>query len=170
MPTIIGTQLPTIALAVEQALLGSVNAGDISNIYWVEENSEPPPGRTGQRDVILYQMDDSFEGSESSTVVGSGRGCAILSGMRVAVRTSLASDRGGSRKDWFIDHEPFITALQDTLIDFFPEDADGNALTIEGFVPTRSVTPAKARDVVTWGQTVCSFKFNYVPTLSSIVP
>ncbi len=170
MATIIPTDLPTIALAVEQALLAAGDIGDLSNVYWVTEGEEPPPGRTGQRDVLLYQMDDDFEGSESSTVVGSGRGAAIRSGMRVAVRTSLASDSGGTRKDWFIAHEPFITGLTDTLMVFFPEDVDGNALTIEGFIPTRTNSPDKLRDVETWGYSVASYKFHYIPDVSSVVP
>ncbi len=170
MPTVIPSDLPTIALAVEQELLANGDIGDLSNVYWVSDGEEPPPGRTGQRDVLLYQMDDSFDGSESSTVVGSGRGAAILSGMRIAVRTSLAADRGGTRKDWFIDHEPFVTSLINTLMVFFPEDVNGNALTIEGFVPTRNTTPDKQRDVLTWGYTVASFKFHYTPSVSSVVP
>ena len=170
MPSLIVTDVSTIAAAVETALLAASNVGDISNIYWVEEGSTPPPGITGQRDIILYQVDDDFEGSESSTVVGSGRGAAIKAGLRIAVRNTLALDRTATRKDWFIANDKLVTSLLDTLMEFFPVDANQNALTIEGFVPTNVTAPSKDRDAMTWGQEIAAFKFHYLPGVGSVIP
>ncbi len=132
--------------------------------------NEPPPGQTGQRDVILSEMDDDFAGSQSSTVVGSGKGCAIKSGLRVGLRTSLASDPVGTRRQWAIVHQPLITALMDTLTEFFPVDADENAMTIEGFIPTVAKASDRNKDVTTWGQTLAVFEFHYTPLFSSVTP
>lgn len=168
MAKLIPSDLPTIAQAVEQKLLSFGNAGDITNIYWVEEGQLPPPVQTGQRDILLYELPDDFEGSESSTVVGSGRGAAIRSGLNVAIRTSRALDNSGTRKQWFINHRPMINSLLDALMDFFPEDGQHNALTVEGFVATKNTTPERMRDTTTWGYSVASFKFHYLPSITGV--
>lgn len=170
MAQVIASDIPTIARAVEQALLAAANVGDLSNIYWIEDGQMPPPGITGQRDVILTELDDDFAGSQSSTVVGSGRGCAIKSGLRVALRTSLALDRHSTRRQWAIEHQPLINAITNTLTIFFPVDVDGNALTIEGFCPIVNKGSDRLRDTETWGQTIAEFHFHYVPSFSSVTP
>ena len=81
-PTLIPTNLPTIMQAAEQQMLNFTSpitnqpiAGDISNIYWVEEDNEPPPAETGQRDILLAMLGDTpvnVQGDMRFTLVKSG--------------------------------------------------------------------------------------------------
>lgn len=171
MPTLIQTNLPTILQAVEQQLLNyysqitsSTVVHDLTNIYWIFPEEEPIPSQTGQRDVLLALHPDKLVNIE-----GDGRFAKILSGFDVYLRSSNASDRRSTKRDWMIAHRTLIDALNDALMGFFPEDDGGDALTIEGLVLDTNATPAKNRDSKTWGQTVGTYKFHYLPKLDTTV-
>jgi len=171
MPSVIATDMPTIALAVEQQLLTFTSAitgipvcGDISNIYWVDQRSVPEPVTTGKRDVLLEFMDD-----QAVNVEGDGRFAKLRSGMRLWLRTSLASDRRGTRKDWFTDNRTKVNGLLDAMMGFFPVDAQQNALTIDGFVITQNDAPLSNRDPSIWGYCISSYVFHYLPKINTSI-
>jgi hypothetical protein len=187
-PSLIPTNLTIIMQAVEQQLLGYVSpvtgnaiVGDISNVYWVEVGDEPPPAQTGQRDILLAMLPDV-----PTNVQGAMRFTEIKSGLTIYLRSTLAADRRGTKRDWMIAHRLLVDAMMDAMMDFFPVDANENALTIEGFVigdegeggegnaaPTRAkVAPGNESKKTTWGQTVGTYRFHYIPniTLTTLDP
>ena len=166
MATVIGTDLTIIAQAVEQELLTAAVAGDISNIYWIEQGEEPPPGQTGQRDILLAQRPDETAGT---SIVGAGRFTEVYAGLDVYLRSTLALDRRSTRRDWFIAHRALINGVMNALMGFFPEDAASNALTIEGFILDRNAAPVRDRSAETWGYTVGTYRFHYVPSIDHTV-
>ena len=166
----INTNLPTIAQAVEQQLLTYQSplmskpiVGDVSNIYWVFPGDTPDqvPGRTGQRDVLLIFIPDV-----SVNVQGDGIFAMLASGMEINIRTTLASDRSGTRKDFLIAHAAFKDGLMDAMSDFFPTDTSGNALTCEGFVIDTNTATDPTRNTLTWGYTISKYRFHYRPNVS----
>lgn len=168
MPAPIGTSLPVIAQVVEQQLLtfesvitSAAVCGDISNIYWVEDGEQPTPGRTGQRDVLLIERPDIAE-----NIIGDGRFAMMSSGMDLALRSTVALDPSGNKKTFLIAHRLLIDALLDAMMGFFPVDDDNNALTIEGFILDGNAAPVKRSDSLTWGYTLSSYKFHYLPNIN----
>ncbi len=167
MPSLLQTNLPEIMQAVEAQLLSFIpidtnvaNVGSVSNIYWVFGGDEPPPGLTGQRDILLVERDD-----KPTNIVGEGRFAEMYAGLDINLRTSLASDRNSTWKDWMIKHAQLRDALLDAMMGFFPVDADQNAYTIEGFVLDTNSTPLKG-DPGTWGRTVGTYRFHYLPSVN----
>lgn len=168
MATILQTDLPTILQQVEQQLLSYVSpvtgkavAGDISNIYWIFPEEEPDPGTTGQRDLIFAIHEDEPINRE-----GDGRFAKYKSGFDVYLRTSLVSDRPKTKRDWLLNHRPQVNAMIDSLDGFFPQDMNGNAYTIEGLVLKKNAKPEKQRDSQSWGKTIASFEFHYLPNIN----
>lgn len=178
MPSLIPSDLPTIMQAVEQQLLTYVSpiteatvVGDISNVYWVFKGEEPPPGETGQRDILLAEHGDEF-----TNIQGAGRLTEIKSGLDIYLRMTLASDRKGTHKQYMIKQRQLVNALMDAMMGFFPVDEEDNALTIEGFClggamnaagnnDPRTVMDVTRTKATTWGQLVSSFSFHYVPNI-----
>lgn len=178
-PTVIPSDLPTIMQAVETQLLTYVSpitqapvCGDISNIYWLMSGDTPPqPANTGQRDVLLAERADDADRS----IVGGGRiGAWVYSGLDVYLRSSYAVDRVNTRKQWMITHARMANALLDALMtggtggSFYPQDAQQNALTIEGFVWDQKAAPVKNRDAELWGYSIATFRFHYVPNIAVV--
>jgi hypothetical protein len=168
MPALIPSSLPVILQTVEQQLLNYVSpitgnpvAGDISNIYWIFPEEEPPPGTTGQRDILFAVHPD-----KATNVQGAGRFTELASGFDVYLRSTLAADRRGTRRDFMIAHRLLIDALMDSIMGFFPVDGSSNALTIEGLVINENARPSKTRAVETWGMTIGSYKFHYIPNIN----
>lgn len=168
MPALIASSLPVIAQAVEQQLLAYTSTlttapvvGDISNIYWVLPGEEPPPGRTGQRDVLLVFLPDFAENVE-----GDGIFARLRSGMDLNLRSTLALDRAGTKKDFQIAHRLLVNGLLDAMFDFFPVDGSGNALTIYGFVLDTNTSPRKSDAALTWGETISTYRFDYIPNIA----
>ncbi len=177
MPGLIPSDLPTIMQSVEQQLLNYVSTitssaviGSIQNVFWVFQGEEPPPGQIGQRDILLAEREDV-----TTNVQGAGRFTEIYSGLSIHLRSSQASDYRGTKKDWMIAHRRLVNALMDSMMDFFPVDADNNALTIEGFVlggpmnGNGNATPAQIKDTKKWGQTVGIYRFHYIPNIDLAV-
>jgi len=144
------------------SITGLKVCGDISNVYWVFKGDEPPPGTTGQRDVLLIERDDV-----PNNIQGDGRFCQIESGMDINLRTSKALDRRGTQMVWLTDQANLVNGLMDAMMGFFPIDADQNAYTIEGFVLDTNASPVKDRDSKTWGGTVGTYRFHYVPNINT---
>lgn len=172
MPAPIPSDLPTIAQTVERRLLtyrspitGTTAAGDISNIYWVEPGEEPDPGQTGERDIILVELEDDTSG----TVVGAGRFATIDSGLEIYLRSQRVTDKRSTRRSWFIAHRNLINGLLDAMMGFFPEDQFGNALTVQGLVLEGNTTPRRTRPSETWGHTIGTYRFRYIPRISQVV-
>lgn len=173
LPQLVPTNLPTIMQAVEQQMLnfnspitGNTIAGDISNIYWVEVGQEPDPAQTGQRDILLQML-----GDVPINVQGDGRRTLNASGLTIYLRTTLASDRRGTRRDWMIAHRSLVDALMSAMMGFFPVDVNNNALTNEGFVlggpeggEEGNETPKRVKgdDKTKWGETVGTYRFHYL--------
>lgn len=169
MPSLLPTNLPSIFGQVQTQLTTFVSAitstavcGDVSNIYWVFEGEEPPPGTTGQRDVLLIQRKDLTE-----NVQGDGRFCMIASGMDINLRTTRALDRRGTQQDWMTNQGTLINGLMDAMMGYFPVDTDQNAYTIEGFVMDFNAEPVKNRESKTWGETVGTYRFHYIPAINT---
>lgn len=169
MPAPIATNLPAIMAAVEQRLLtftsvitGAPACQDLSNIYWVFRGQEPVPGTTGQQDVLLIEHPDDTQ----ENPVGAGRLTWIASGLDVNLRSTLASDPRSTYKAFKTAHRLLVDGLLDALMGFFPQDGQQNALTIYGLVPTTNTAPDKQRESLTWGESICSFKFHYLPQIN----
>lgn len=170
MPVILQTDLPTIcAQAVVPWLTTYISpvtnapvCGDPSNIYFVFAGEEPECGKTGQRDVLLIERKD-----ELVNVQGEGRFAKIHAALDVNLRSTYAADRPGTKQDFLLAHRTMVNALMDALMGFFPEDADQNAYTIEGFVLDSNAAPIKNRDAATWGETVGTYRFHYLPRINT---
>jgi hypothetical protein len=176
MPTLIKTNLPTIMKVVEQKLLNSPSpttvmgggpniVNDISNVYWtLPGRGDPVPGKTGQRDIILDQHP-----STPLNVEGDGRFARESSGISVYLRTTLASDRPGTLKDWQIQDAALLDAMKNALYDFLPMDAMSNMLTIFGLVCDNNAAPT-GRGKETWGEHVQTYRFEYDPNVDGLNP
>lgn len=171
MPAPIATNLPTVMQAVETQLLTYVTAdgvpvcADLSNIYWVMAGEAPPqPGTTGQRDVLLVERTEATDGS----VQGGGRiGAWMHTGLDVYLRSSYAADRVNTRKQWLITHADLVDGIKDALMGFFPEDANHNALTIEGFILDTNAAPVRDRSAELWGYSIATYRFHLVPNIQT---
>ncbi len=170
MPAPIGSNLTVIAQAMEQRLLTWTSAlfttplaGDISNIYWIEQGDEPLPNTTGQRDILIAQhLDDTM----NTSIIGASIFTEIDSAIDVYLRTTYESDRVSTRRDFLIAHRLIVDQMMDALMGFFPEDANGNALTIYGLRFRQNATPTRMRDSLTWGETVGTYDLRYLPNVS----
>jgi len=169
MPSLLQTDLPSIMKTVEVQLLNFVPQstnkaviGDISNVYWVYKGQQPPPGRTGQRDILLIALEEKMV-----NVQGDGRFCMVYSGIDINLRTTTELDRGGTEKQWMIRQWSMVNALMDAMMDFFPVDSDENAYTVESFVLDTNADPEKRGDSATWGEMVGRYHFHYLPNINT---
>jgi hypothetical protein len=165
MPSLIPSSLPTILQVVEQQLLTSGVVGDISNIYWIFPEEEPKPGATGQRDLLF-----AIHEEKPVNVEGDGVYSLISSGFDVYLRSTLAADRLGTRRDFMIAHRAIVEGVMNALMDFFPEDVSRNALTNYGIVLDSNAKPTKSRSVATWGETIGTYRLHFLPNISYAVP
>lgn len=169
MASILQTDLPTIMQQVETQLLNfvpeSTNTpviGDISNVYWVFSDEAPPPGQTGERDILLVERNDEF-----TNVQGAGRFTEIYAGLDIYLRSSYAVDRHFTQKQWKIKNRQMMNAMMDALMGYFPVDDSSNAYTIEGFVIDGNARTVRNRETETWGEQVGTYRFHYLPNVNT---
>jgi hypothetical protein len=170
MPILLPTDLPTIMEVVITQLTTFTSTlttkpplGDPSNAYCILDE-EPPPGRTGQRDVLIASLPDKAE-----TIQGTGRDCRIYSGLQIFLRSQLALDPAGTRLQWLLGNRTMVNGIMDALMGFFPVDSGQNAYTIEGFVLDANERPAKSRATTNWGECIGTYRFHYLPKIDKTV-
>ena len=156
-----------IMQAVADQLLADEIVNDPAQVVW--GNPKNIPQFSGPFDVLLVARNGRHEGRD-----GGGGQLQMLRMIDVWYRSEAVQDPGGGYKAWLTETFEAGDTIIDSIADddFWPEDDDGNLLTIESIKLVGDVEPAEPKPGAVYGDYVCTIACLYFPatTMKGVHP
>lgn len=149
-----------IMQAVEDKLVADSVVEDRSQITWGKPDNVPQ--LSGPYDIVLVPRNGTH-----SIYDGGAAQLPMQRHIDIWYRSEAMSDQGGGLKEWI--KAAFIKA--DQVIDsvgndnFWPEDADGNLLTVESIKLVGDAEPSRPGNHTAFGSYVCTLDIKYFPAI-----
>lgn len=155
--TVIRAQLQAILLSCQQRVMDcTLFPEERVRIFDPDLAVMPPP----QADQVIHVWLEA--GTPTDNYLGSGRiDHRVKTRIVVQVATRYAVDEDDSLEQWLIGqqlgHLSILGAVDNALIEWFPEDAQGNALTTHPIEPSTTPKPQPDKKEPGWGYTRLSY-------------
>jgi hypothetical protein len=147
-----------IMQAIEDKLIADEVVASAAEVTWGKPSNVPQ--LSGSSDVVLIAR----HGQHSPYDGGAGQ-LPMIRRVDICYRSESVADPGGGFKTWikstFVIADEIIDSVGNDL--FFPEDTDGNLLTIESIKLVGDVEPDHVRNASAYGDYVCTLECKYFP-------
>lgn len=143
-------------LLAVQARLASWLGWDAGRVLLVAKRKKPPT-LTGDQDIVLR-----YAGFKADSERHRDRhDCRVVNLLRITLRNRLEYDEADRDDRWLTDATAGTLAFVDDVIDalqtWFPTDAAGNHLTVEGLFVTEGLDPEREAAATGWGEETVVF-------------